>query len=360
MRGWLLSLEGFSMPQLLKLLAVYQSAERAIEAKSWDWLSKGVISEEQYHKVRTAWNESDWPSYAERLHQADVRLIMPGDHTYPQMLSSIEDAPALLHVKGLELAADLPYIAVVGSRKASQYGKRVAKELAADLGDCGIGIVSGLARGIDSAAHEGVLSVKRGLTAAIVATGLDKVYPKENHLLAQQIEAKGAIYSEYPLKTEPLAFRFPERNRIIAGFSLGVVVVEAAEKSGTQITVTHALNQGREVFAVPGSIYTSNSHGPHQLLRQGACLVENAHDILEELGLWQSLSKEPASKWDLTSELSLMQKQIMGLLVIEPLHFDQVQSITGFPPGTLLSELLNLELEGYILCQPGRIYSLSR
>ncbi|MGH7886587.1 MAG: DNA-processing protein DprA, partial [Candidatus Binatia bacterium] len=216
-----------------------------------------------------------------RVRDAGITLICYGDASYPARLRAIADPPPLLYVKGELSSVDDKAVAIVGSRSASDYGRRVARDLARGLAQAGFTVISGMARGIDGMAHETALSFG-GRTIAVLGSGVDRAYPPEHDKLYQRVSASGAVLSELPIGTRPMAFNFPARNRLISGLSLGVVVVEATEKSGSLITASLALEQGREVFAVPGEVGSSRSRGAHRLIRQGAKLVENVDDILEE------------------------------------------------------------------------------
>ena len=217
-----------------------------------------------------------------RIRSAGITLVRYTDAEYPARLRAIADPPPLLYVKGAFAASDERAMAIVGSRSASDYGRRVARDLARGLASYGFTVVSGMARGIDGTAHETSLNAG-GRTIAVLGSGVDRVYPAEHDKLYQRITENGAVISEFPMGTRPLAFNFPARNRLISGLSLGVVVVEATEKSGSLITAALALEQGREVFAVPGEVGASRSRGAHRLIRQGAKLVETVDDIVEEI-----------------------------------------------------------------------------
>jgi len=211
-----------------------------------------------------------------------VKTLGIADKDYPTNLRYIYDPPATVYLKGNIVPEDNIAIAIVGSRRATHYGLKNAKSLAFELAVRGITIVSGLARGVDSAAHRGALEAK-GRTIAVLGSGLNVIYPKENERLAEEIAQNGAVISEFPLDAGPQRYHFPRRNRVISGLSLGVVVVEAAQKSGALITANCALEQGREVFALPGKIDSFTSRGTHDLIKQGAKLVESIEDIIEEL-----------------------------------------------------------------------------
>jgi DNA processing protein len=298
---------------------------------------------------------------------------------YPKNLLNIYDLPVLLYVKGV-LREDDINIAVVGSRTASTYGKFSTERLCRELALKGITVVSGLARGIDSAAHRGALAAK-GRTIAVLGCGLDIVYPPENEKLLEEISENGAVITEFPFGTPPNASNFPARNRIISGISLGVVVVEASEKSGSLITARIALEQGREVFAVPGSIDSSGSRGTHKLIKQGAKLIEGVDDILDEIipqvdnsqitstppspiqgeghrqgGYSRSNSREINGKSTLIDKLSNEEKSVLEIVLSKKTDIDTIITITGFKVPDVLNTLLKLELQGLIVQLPGKMY----
>ncbi len=314
----------------------------------------------------------DWKKVEKELEFADrtcVSIVTSQDPLYPSQLLSTYDYPAFLYVKG-HLKEDDVNVAVVGSRTASTYGKFTTERLCRELVLRGITVISGLARGIDSAAHRGALSGK-GRTIAVFGCGLDVVYPPENEKLFTEISLQGALISEFPFGTPPNAPNFPARNRIISGISLGVVVVEASEKSGSLITARIALEQGREVFAVPGSIDSSGSRGTNKLIKQGAKLIENVEDILEEI-LPQVTRAPKVVKPDqrqkqpddqqkiLTSSPDLVlketEKTVWQVLSQKPVHIDQIITSTGLTAHEVLGILLNLELQGLIEQKPGKTY----
>ncbi len=287
------------------------------------------------------------------------------DELYPAKLLEIYNRPPLLYVKGNLKKEDIN-IAIVGSRLASTYGKYTTERISRELVLQGITVVSGLARGIDSAAHRGALTAQ-GRTIAVLGTGLDIIYPPENKKLFTAICENGTIVSEFPLGTPPRACNFPARNRIISGISYGVVVVEAGEKSGSLITARLALEQGREVFAVPGSIDSPGSRGTNKLIKQGAKLIENTVDILEEI-LPQlektkipellSVTRKKTGLVEKKENLNSSDRQIIALLSDSRLHIDELINTTGLAPGDVLSSLMKLELNGIIRQYPGKFFSL--
>jgi DNA processing protein len=278
------------------------------------------------------------------------RVITLGDPLYPTLLLQTADPPLLLYAQGHVELLQRPAIAMVGSRNPTAQGRDNARAFAAALSGAGLTVASGLALGIDGAAHEGALEGP-GATIAIVGTGLDRVYPRTHHMLAHRIAREGLMLSEYALGTPPLAANFPLRNRIIAGLSQGVVVVEAALQSGSLITARLAAEAGREVFAIPGSIHAPQSRGCHALIKQGAKLVDSAQDILEELQpgqathLPQTMPTEPARG-----------DPLLDAMGYDPVSLDALVARTGSPPHELNARLLELELGGRVARLPGQLF----
>ena len=292
----------------------------------------------------------------EKLERQGIKVLSFRDADYPSRLKEIYDYPPILYVKGSLLPSDEWCLAVVGTRRATVYGRQAAEEIVTDLARNKITIVSGLARGIDSIAHKSALEAS-GRTIAVFGCGLDTVYPAEHASLARDIIANGAVISEFPLGTEPRKENFPMRNRIMSGLSLGVLMVEAGETSGAMITARLALEQNREVFAVPGSILSITSRGTNHLIQEGAKLVRDYTDILEELNLTavahQMEVKEiiPASDTE-----SLLLKQ----LGVEPIHIDEVCRSSGLPTSVVSSTLAMMELKGLVKQVGAMNYVLSR
>ncbi|MGA7595817.1 MAG: DNA-processing protein DprA [Gallionella sp.] len=275
-------------------------------------------------------------------------VVTLADSDFPQALLNIPDPPLLLYVKGRLDLLNRPALAVVGSRNATPQGIHNAEAFAKSLSDAGLCIISGMAQGIDAAAHRGALH-GRGNSIAIVGTGLDKVYPAVNRELAHMLAKQGALISEFPLGTPPLAANFPRRNRLISGMCLGCLVVEASLQSGSLITARLALEQGREVFAIPGSIHAPQSKGCHALLKQGAKLAETAQDILEELGGQLVAAVQPENPAGSSSAL-------LDHLGYDPVDVDTLCARSGLTIAELSAMLLTLELEGRISTLPGGLY----
>lgn len=292
----------------------------------------------------------------DNLNKYKVKAITCNSPDYPQRLKEIHDYPPIIYIRGTLLSEDECCIAVVGTRRATAYGRQVTEEIVTDLSKNKITIVSGLAKGIDSIAHRAALDAG-GRTVAIFASGLDTVYPAENVRLAREIMERGALISEYPLGTRPKADNFPRRNRILSGISLGVLVVEAGEKSGALITAEQALQQNREVFAIPGSILSPTSRGTNNLLQQGAKLVRNYLDILEELNLamvTQQLEMKELLPTDKTESLLLKQ------LSAEPTHIDEICRQSGLAAALVGGTLTMMELKGMVKQVGGMNYVLAR
>jgi DNA processing protein len=291
-----------------------------------------------------------------RATELGVALITLEDAAYPAPLRTIHDPPLALSMRGALVAADAVAVGIVGARRASAYGMACAQRLAHDLASRGVTIVSGLARGIDAAAHRGALSAG-GRTIAILGSGLGRLYPPEHASLAAQIAQHGALLSEYAIDAAPLPAHFPRRNRLISGLSLGIVVVEAAQRSGALITADCALEQGREVFAVPGPMTAVTSQGTHQLLKQGARLVTSVEDILEELRLAPTspAAAQPAAQEQPPAPLPEPERCILACVSArEPQHIDAIASHSGLGMPIVSSVLLQLELKRLIQQLPGK------
>ena len=295
------------------------------------------------------------------LDQPRNRLITCRDPDYPQLLLQIPDSPPLLYIHGnVDILSNLQ-LAMVGSRNPTVSGRRTASEFAGCLAQAGLTITSGLALGIDSASHTGALEAGKP-TIAVMGTGLDRVYPAGNRDLAHRIAEHGALVSEFPIGTPPRPENFPQRNRIISGLSLGTLVVEAATRSGSLISARCAAEQGREVFAIPGSIHNPLSRGCHALIRQGAKLVETAQDILDELGTLAAATTVTARPIDTesvehASELPADYMQLLDLMGYCHASVDMLVETSGLTPAVVSSMLLQLELKGFIASCPGGLYN---
>ena len=300
-----------------------------------------------------AWADQE----CDRACALDVHLLAFSDPRYPELLRTIHDPPALLYLRGNLDCLDKASVALVGARAATSYGKRVSFTLAGQLAGAGLVVTSGLALGIDGSAHAGCLEAG-GLTTAVLGCGVDVVYPRSHADLYEKVLEKGLLVSEYPLATRPDGFRFPARNRIISGLSRGIIVVEAARHSGSLITASLALNQGREVFAVPGRVDSVKSEGTHYLLQQGAILVQSVDDVVRELAFGGlEISPGPVlTSGRAPDNLSEKEELLMSLIDVYPIDIDDLRVKSKLQPGTLQNLVLQLELKGLIRQLPGQQY----
>ncbi len=297
----------------------------------------------------------------EEARQKGIQVLVEGDVEFPRVFQDLYDPPFVLWIRGQWIQEDSNAIAVIGCRQPTPYGKQTALHLAEGIAKAGYTIVSGLARGIDSLAHRGALKYPKGRTLAFLGSGLLNLYPPENKSLVEEIVSRGAVVSEYPLYAKPLALHFPQRNRLISGAARGVLVVEAKKDSGSFITVDHALEQGRPVFAVPGPIDRPQSEGTHTLIQQGARLVVGVEDIFHELGdlraetLYKSKSEPGYTPHELNS-LTTDEKNLLERLSREPKHLDSLARETSMELSKLHELLLLLEMKGFIQQMPGHCY----
>lgn len=283
---------------------------------------------------------------ARRIAAAGARFIAWPDANYPPSLVEIDDPPIGLYVRGQLTAHDQRALAIVGARKASAYGRDVAGHFARRLAERGVTIISGLAHGVDAAAHRGALEAG-GRTFAVLGSGIDVIYPYDHKALAEEIAAQGALISEFPLGTRPDRFNFPRRNRLISGLALGVLVAEASDKSGALITATLAAEQGKDVFAVPGSIFSDASSGVNKLIQDGAKPVLNVSDILDELNLTLQAA-ETQTVAEQVSPADPVESQILAAIGADPAHVDDLARNTGLSMQSLLSTLMLMELKGLV------------
>lgn len=284
-------------------------------------------------------------------------LLSAADTRFPAGLAHVADAPALLYCRGNIDILSSPTVAIVGSRAATTYGKRISYELARELARHGISVASGMAMGIDGEAHAGALA-GGGATVGVLGCGIDVTYPPQHADLFEEVGMKGMLLSEYPLGTAPEGFRFPERNRIISGMSLGTVVIEASLKSGSLITAGLALEQGREVFAVPGRIDSPRSRGTHRLIQEGAKLVTCVDDILEELDLAGRLENASSRSLpgEMRADLTKEERQLLSSLEVYPVTIDELVNESGQDAAAVFQLLLALELKGLVRQLPGQLY----
>ncbi len=292
----------------------------------------------------------------ESVDKYHIKIITYESESYPRLLIESGDFPPVLYIRGDLKEQDALSLAVVGTRRATAYGRQVTEEIVSDLAKLKITIVSGLAKGIDTIAHRIALN-SNGRTLAVFASGLDIVYPPENLNLAREIMENGALISEYPLGTKPKAEHFPRRNRILSGLSRGVLIVESGDSSGALITANFALEQDREVFAVPGSVFSSMSRGPNKLIQEGAKLVRNYMDIIEELNL--SVMAEQLEMKE-TAAADETESRILKCIGEEPLHIDEICRISGLNTSSVTSAIAIMELNGSIRNMGNMCYALKK
>ena len=346
-----------------RLITHFGSPKRVLQASAASLMKVDGISAQLAATISGHSPGKDVYKEIEGCRRQGWHIITQHDIRYPALLLRLHDPPPFLYCYGT-LNGDACHIGIVGSRKATSYGKSCAKKLGQELADNGISVVSGMARGIDTAAHLGALK-GNGNTIAVLGSGLEQVYPAANRKLFHRIAENGAVLTEFPLKAKPLAHHFPQRNRIISGMALGTVVVEAAIRSGALITARLAAEQGREVYAVPGSIYAATAHGTHNLIQQGAKLVETVEDILEEIAPLMEVhppTSKTASKQkhapDQGTSMSKIEAQILKAIGPYPVHIDTLARLCCQDIGMLTATLCRLELKGAVIQEPGKFYLL--
>lgn len=334
-------------PVLFKRLAArFETPNKVFKASAASLTEVEGIGERVASEIRSF---NNWKEAEDEMGKAEsygAAIVTMADKEYPRNLLNIYDPPPYLYVRG-RLDGEERAMAVVGSRFASTYGKIVTEGLSKDLARNGYAVISGMARGIDTAAHRGALSAG-GRTIAVLGSGIDVIYPPENKSLYEEIAEVGAVISEFPMGTEPLSENFPARNRIISGISMGVVIVEASLKSGSLITAACAAEQGREVFAVPGNINSKASKGANKLIKDGAKLVEDVGDILEEFVSFAKASEKPLN---LTKE-----EAILIEFLTEPAQIDNIAELSRMDVRSVSAVLLNMELNGLVRQLPGMVF----
>ena len=342
------------------LLAHFRTPGRVLDAPERSLRDVAGVGPKLAGAIARARREHDPDLELALCRERGVRPIPPTDPEYPEALKDIPDPPPLLYVRGSIEPVDALAIAVVGSRRCTPYGLRMAERLAGSLARVGLTIVSGLARGIDAAAHRGALRAG-GRTIAVLGNGLGEIYPPEHESLADEVAASGALLCEFAMRQQPLAGLFPQRNRLISGLSLGVLVIEATPRSGSLSTARHATEQNREVFAVPGPVDSLASRGCHALIRDGAKLVETADDILEELGPLvrevRPASDEPAVRHPVELTLSDQERKILGHLDDLPKPIDAIIGLTGLGASQVMATLSILEMRRLVRRAPGNLFA---
>ena len=340
--------------RMRRLLETFGSPEGIASAPRTELLPHFDGDQTPVEALRAGPESTDFQKELSWLENPTNHLLRLGEADYPPLLRELGDAPPLLFVRGDAALLSFPQLAVVGSRNPSRGGSENARAFSGSLARAGLAITSGMALGIDACAHEAALAAG-GHTIAVAGTGLDRVYPATHHELAHAIAGRGALVSEFALGTPPRRENFPRRNRLISGLSLGVLVVEAALKSGSLITARLAAEQGREVFAIPGSIHSPLSRGCHALIRQGAKLVETADDVLEELQALAGFVAQPGPAGPVREKVALdpQEEHLLELMGHDPVELDTLITLSGLTAGAVSSMLLNMELRGLIEARPG-------
>jgi len=352
-------IEGLGPVTIRRLINFFGSAEKALAAPDDRLRQVEGIGPEIAARLTRGRGVVDVRGEIAKVEKAGLKIIPFDDPSYPEPLKQIYDPPTILYVMGELKPEDRHAIAVVGARRCSHYGMASAERLGGQIAGVGLTVVSGMARGIDTAAHRGALKAK-GRTIAVLGSGLNRIYPAENKKLAGEIAGSGAVISEFPMDTGPHKTNFPLRNRLISGLSLGVVVVEAAKRSGSLITAAQAMEQGRVVFAVPGRIDSPVSMGTHALIRDGAKLVESVEDICEEFPyLFPSRKGEPAAEGPESHphpRLTPEEEAVLGQLSAQERSIDDIIAASALPAASVASALLSLELKHIVNQLPGKLF----
>lgn len=360
---WLNAVPGLLPQHHVRLLRAYGAPKAVLEASVNSLCEEGGVDRafsDTFLKRRAEVEdlvEKEWKILADR----GVTLLTLEDERYPQLMKPIFDPPMLLYVQGELFSKDGEGLAVVGSRKATPYGKLMAERLSEGVAERGVTIVSGMARGVDTSAHQAALGVG-GRTVAVLGSGLAECYPPENRKLMDRIVKSGAVVSEFPFWTKPLPHHFPRRNRVISAMARGTLVVEAARDSGALITTDFALEHGRQVFAVPGPVGATNSQGTNRLIKQGATLVETAEDIFNEIPAWKTLKSSTVGQTGLFGESAVSEeaRQAYGFLSGEPEHIDLLTRRSGWAVHRLAACLMELELSGLAKQFSGKLFARAK
>lgn len=366
---WLSSIPGMGAVKFYRLMKHFGNPKALWDIKNFNYLRIKGLDTKTAQRILSKEYKDKTDEYLDLIKKYGINVLTIKDDNYPANLRNIYDPPPVIYERGQLLEQDEVAVAVVGSRKATPGGIHRAEKLAKELAARGVTIVSGMARGIDSAAHRGALAAG-GRTIAVLGCGVDTVYPPENRELAYKIISNGAVISEFPPGEPPRPLNFPARNRIISGLSKGVVVVEAGEKSGALITVDFALEQGREVFAVPGNIDSCLSVGTNRMIKDGAKVVTGIDDILEELKFTLPISKIRGTEKDMRAETTQStvrveekfaeigsdERKILDCILTQPKHIDNIVAESGCDAGTVSSILTMLELKGMIRQLPGSVF----
>jgi DNA processing protein len=360
---WLSCIPGIGARRFYKLLEFFDSPAEIFRATDAELKHAELIIGKKNIEILRNYKSEKYLKQADAiLLNQNIRVITLLCKEYPPLLKTIYDPPPVIYVMGQELKTNLPTIAIVGSRRSSEYGRITARNISRTLAEAGVVIISGMARGIDSMAHAGALDAENGYTIAVLGCGVDYIYPLENKRLYYSILERGTIISEYPPGTSPAPGNFPARNRIVSGMSHGILVVEAGIKSGALITVDCALEQGRDVYALPGNINSPLSQGTNKLLKEGAKIVTSVEDIIEDLknaSLLQSQSILPFHRPDSSTQvLDLFESLVYNALEDGEKGFEDLVLLTKIEPGQLNGILTLMEIKGVIKKLPGKIFSI--
>jgi DNA processing protein len=347
--------KGIGAVRFQALLDFFGDAQIAWQAPA-DALRAAGLSQKIIENLVKVRRDVDLDMILEKIHAQGIDIKTWQDETYPRRLKEIDQAPPVLYIRGRLTLEDEWSVAIVGTRRITVYGRQVAEELASYLGRNGITVVSGMARGVDAVAHQAAIQAG-GRTQAVFGCGVDRIYPPEHRKLADQIIAHGALISDYPPGTQPDAANFPPRNRIISGLSLATVVIEAGETSGALITATFAVEQGREVFSVPGNINAPQSKGTNRLIQQGARPLLNVEEVLEVLNL-QQIQEARSARIILPADAK--EAAVFKILSTEPIHVDEIRQRTGLPIEQVSATLTIMELKGMVRQVGGMNYVMAR
>jgi len=357
---WLNNIPGIGARRFYKLMECYKSPRQLFYAVEEELGAAGVIlGDKTMNCFRELKRDGELEKAQRLMEYPGLQILTLLSPSYPPLLKSIYDPPPVLYCLGSPLQSDHPAIAVVGSRRSSEYGRMAARKISCELAGLGVTVVSGMARGIDAMAHKGALDTKSGYTIAVLGSGVDYIYPAENAALYRSILRNGTIISEFPPGTAPAPGNFPARNRIVSGLSYGVLVVEAGLKSGALITVDCALEQGREVYALPGNISSPFSQGTNKLLKEGAKMVTSAEDILEDLRTAYSFETQAKSGSPPSTQapvLDFFESLVYNALEDGEKGLEDLIQTTRMPPGQLNGVLTLMEIKGIIRQLPGKIF----
>ncbi|MEO0124233.1 MAG: DNA-processing protein DprA [candidate division WOR-3 bacterium] len=346
----LCSIEKLTETRLYTLLERFKNPESILNAPFQD-LSE-IVGDEIARRISTLKVDDDIKRKWEIMERLGIKVVPYYTDEYPQWLKDIPHFPPVLFMRGMIKPEDEVAIAIVGTRGATVYGKAIAEEFSGEFARAGVCVVSGMARGIDTSAHWGSLK-NNGRTIAVLGCGVDIVYPPENKNLLNEIIKNGAVISEFNIQTKPLAQNFPKRNRIISGLSRAIVAIEAKEKSGVMNTVEWALQQNKEVYAIPGNIYSKTSAGTNRLIKEGAIPVTSAGEVLDYLGIKFTKKEREIKEVILNNEL---EKKIWEGLSLEPVYLDQLKEKIDMPTSEILKALLELEIRGFVKQLPGMMF----